>query len=142
MVTLYGGRAYEPQIEALANVDMVVGTPGRLLDLARQQHLDLSQVAGLVLDEADKMLDLGFLPDVEKILALTPQQRQTMLFSATMPGEVVTLARRHLRSQPTCGRSTTTSRRSCRAPSSMCSARTRWTRLRSWPGCCRPRAGA
>jgi superfamily II DNA/RNA helicase len=97
VVTLYGGRAYEPQIEALASADLVVGTPGRLLDLARQGHLDLSQVQGLVLDEADKMLDLGFLPDVEKILRLTPPARQTMLFSATMPGEVVTLARRHLR---------------------------------------------
>ncbi|HTS96992.1 MAG TPA: DEAD/DEAH box helicase [Streptosporangiaceae bacterium] len=97
VVTVYGGRAYEPQIEALADVDLVVGTPGRLLDLARQGHLDLSQVAGLVLDEADKMLDLGFLPDVEKILRLTPPRRQTMLFSATMPGEVVTLARQHLR---------------------------------------------
>ncbi len=97
VVTVYGGRAYEPQIEALATADLVVGTPGRLLDLIRQGHLDLSQVHGLVLDEADKMLDLGFLPDVEKILRLTPAQRQTMLFSATMPGEVVTLARRHLR---------------------------------------------
>jgi superfamily II DNA/RNA helicase len=97
VVTVYGGRAYEPQIEALATADLVVGTPGRLLDLVRQGHLDLSQVRGLVLDEADKMLDLGFLPDVEKILRLTPEQRQTMLFSATMPGEVVTLARRHLR---------------------------------------------
>jgi superfamily II DNA/RNA helicase len=96
VVTLYGGRAYEPQIEALANVDIVVGTPGRLLDLVRQRHLDLSQVSALVLDEADKMLDLGFLPDVEKILKYTPVHRQTMLFSATMPGEVVTLARRHL----------------------------------------------
>ncbi|HTP16438.1 MAG TPA: DEAD/DEAH box helicase [Streptosporangiaceae bacterium] len=96
VVTLYGGRAYEPQIEALATVDIVVGTPGRLLDLSRQGHLDLSQAQALVLDEADKMLDLGFLPDVEKILRLTPQHRQTMLFSATMPGEVVTLARRHL----------------------------------------------
>ncbi|HEV8222005.1 MAG TPA: DEAD/DEAH box helicase [Streptosporangiaceae bacterium] len=97
VVTLYGGRAYEPQIEALASVDIVVGTPGRLLDLERQHHLDLSQTAALVLDEADKMLDLGFLPDVERILRLTPPNRQTMLFSATMPGEVVTLARRHLR---------------------------------------------
>jgi superfamily II DNA/RNA helicase len=97
VVTLYGGRAYEPQIEALATVDIVVGTPGRLLDLARQKHLDLSRASALVLDEADKMLDLGFLPDVERILRLTPSQRQTMLFSATMPGEVVTLARRHLR---------------------------------------------
>ncbi len=100
VVTVYGGRAYEPQIEAIATGDLVVGTPGRLLDLIRQGHLDLSEVHGLVLDEADKMLDLGFLPDVEKILRLTPPQRQTMLFSATMPGEVVTLARRHL-SRPT-----------------------------------------
>jgi superfamily II DNA/RNA helicase len=96
IVTLYGGRAYEPQIEALASVDVVVGTPGRLLDLARQGHLKLGSVRQLVLDEADKMLDLGFLPDVERILQLTPAVRQTMLFSATMPGEIVTLARRHL----------------------------------------------
>jgi superfamily II DNA/RNA helicase len=96
VVTLYGGRAYEPQIDALANVDVVVGTPGRLLDLARQGHLKLGKVRQLVLDEADKMLDLGFLPDVERILQLTPPTRQTMLFSATMPGEIVTLARRHL----------------------------------------------
>jgi superfamily II DNA/RNA helicase len=96
VVTLYGGRAYEPQIDALATVDIVVGTPGRLLDLARQGHLKLGKVDTLVLDEADKMLDLGFLPDVERILQLTPASRQTMLFSATMPGEIVTLARRHL----------------------------------------------
>jgi superfamily II DNA/RNA helicase len=98
VLTVYGGRAYEPQIDALrAGVDIVVGTPGRLLDLVGQRHLDLSGVRSLVLDEADKMLDLGFLPDVERILELTPPERQTMLFSATMPGEVVTLARRHLR---------------------------------------------
>ncbi len=97
VVTLYGGRAYEPQIEALATVDVVVGTPGRLLDLSRQRQLDLSGVDILVLDEADRMLDLGFLPDVEAILRLTPASRQTMLFSATMPSEIVTLARRHLR---------------------------------------------
>jgi len=96
VVTLYGGRAYEPQIDALATVDIVVGTPGRLLDLTRQGHLKLNRARTLVLDEADKMLDLGFLPDVEKILQLTPAARQTMLFSATMPGEIVTLARRHL----------------------------------------------
>jgi len=96
VVTLYGGRAYEPQIEALATVDVVVGTPGRLLDLSRQGQLDLSGVDILVLDEADRMLDLGFLPDVESILRLTPTDRQTMLFSATMPSEVVTLAKRHL----------------------------------------------
>jgi superfamily II DNA/RNA helicase len=97
VITVYGGRAYEPQIDALAvGVDVVVGTPGRLLDLVRQRYLDLSDVGTLVLDEADKMLDLGFLPDVERILELTPNGRQTMLFSATMPGEVVTLARRYL----------------------------------------------
>lgn len=101
VLTLYGGRAYEPQIEALrAGVDVVVSTPGRLLDLVGQRHLGLGDVRTLVLDEADKMLDLGFLPDVERILQLTPDGRQTMMFSATMPGEVVTLARRHLH-QPT-----------------------------------------
>jgi superfamily II DNA/RNA helicase len=97
VLTVYGGRAYEPQIESLrTGVDVVVGTPGRLLDLTGQHHLDLSGVHALVLDEADRMLDLGFLPDVERILKLVPEQRQTMLFSATMPPEVVTLARRHL----------------------------------------------
>ena len=101
VLTVYGGRAYEPQIEALQKgVEVVVGTPGRLIDLARQGHLNLSSVKTLVLDEADEMLDLGFLPDVEKILALTPASRQTMLFSATMPGPVVALARRYM-SQPT-----------------------------------------
>jgi len=98
VLTVYGGRAYEPQIQTLrAGVDAVVGTPGRLLDLAQQHHLVLSHVETLVLDEADKMLDLGFLPDIERILALVPATRQTMLFSATMPGEVVALARRYLR---------------------------------------------
>jgi superfamily II DNA/RNA helicase len=98
VLTVYGGRAYEPQIETLqAGVDVVVGTPGRLLDLARQRHLVLSRVETLVLDEADKMLDLGFLPDIERMIQLVPAERQTMLFSATMPGEVVGLARRYLR---------------------------------------------
>ncbi len=97
VLTVYGGRAYEPQIETLqAGVDVVVGTPGRLLDLARQRHLALSQVETLVLDEADKMLDLGFLADIERMLQMIPAARQTMLFSATMPGEVVALARRYL----------------------------------------------
>jgi len=101
VLTVYGGRAYEPQLEALKRgVDVVVGTPGRLLDLAQQGHLRLGHVRTLVLDEADEMLDLGFLPDVEKIIAQTPAGRQTMLFSATMPGAVVTLARRYM-TQPT-----------------------------------------
>ncbi|WP_410007816.1 DEAD/DEAH box helicase [Planotetraspora sp. A-T 1434] len=97
ILTVYGGRAYEPQIEALKNgVDVIVGTPGRLLDLVKQKHLDLSQVGMLVLDEADRMLDLGFLPDIERIIKLVPEKRQTMLFSATMPGEIVALSRRYL----------------------------------------------
>ncbi|WP_218566192.1 DEAD/DEAH box helicase [Vallicoccus soli] len=97
-LAVYGGRAYEPQVEALEKgVEVVVGTPGRLLDLAQQRKLDLSHVKVLVLDEADEMLDLGFLPDVERLIGLTPQNRQTMLFSATMPGAVVSLARRYLR---------------------------------------------
>jgi superfamily II DNA/RNA helicase len=98
VVTIYGGRAYEPQVEALRRgVDVVVGTPGRLLDLAQQGHLVLGGINILVLDEADEMLDLGFLPDIEKLLAMMPAQRQTMLFSATMPGPIVALARQFLR---------------------------------------------
>ena len=101
VLTIYGGRAFEPQIEALQRgVEIVVGTPGRLIDLAKQGHLDLSYVKSVVLDEADEMLDLGFLPDIEKLLAMTPASRQTMLFSATMPGAIVALARRYM-TQPT-----------------------------------------
>jgi superfamily II DNA/RNA helicase len=101
VLTVYGGRAYEPQVEALRRgVEIVVGTPGRLIDLAKQGHLQLGSARTVVLDEADEMLDLGFLPDVEKILALTAPTRQTMLFSATMPGAVVALARRYM-TQPT-----------------------------------------
>ncbi|TQE18244.1 DEAD/DEAH box helicase [Streptomyces ipomoeae] len=101
VTAIYGGRAYEPQVEALKKgVDVVIGTPGRLLDLAGQKKLDLKHVKCLVLDEADEMLDLGFLPDVEKIIGMLPARRQTMLFSATMPGAVIGLARRYM-SQPT-----------------------------------------
>ncbi|MGL4306233.1 MAG: DEAD/DEAH box helicase [Mycobacteriaceae bacterium] len=111
-LSIYGGRPYETQIEALrAGVDVVVGTPGRLLDLAQQSHLILGKVGVLVLDEADEMLDLGFLPDIERILNMVPDgstgaggtsghRRQTMLFSATMPGPIITLARTFL-TQPT-----------------------------------------
>ncbi|MFC8815676.1 DEAD/DEAH box helicase, partial [Streptomyces olivaceus] len=101
VLAIYGGRAYEPQVEALKKgVDVIVGTPGRLLDLAGQKKLSLKHVRCLVLDEADEMLDLGFLPDVEKIINMLPARRQTMLFSATMPGAVIGLARRYM-SQPT-----------------------------------------
>jgi superfamily II DNA/RNA helicase len=97
-LVIYGGVPYEPQLEALENgVDIVTGTPGRVLDLVNRRALDLSHVKSMVLDEADEMLDLGFLPDVESILSRTPELRQTMLFSATMPGAIVTLARKHMR---------------------------------------------
>ena len=105
-LAVYGGRAFEPQIEALnIGVEIVVGTPGRLLDLYRQGQLTLKFVSRVVLDEADEMLDLGFLPDVEKIFTSTPARQQTMLFSATMPGDIIALARRfmnqpvHIRTQ-------------------------------------------
>ncbi|MCX5044576.1 DEAD/DEAH box helicase [Aldersonia sp. NBC_00410] len=109
VLSIYGGRPYETQIAALQKgVDVVVGTPGRLLDLAKQGHLVLGKVGVLVLDEADEMLDLGFLPDIERILGMVPggrtadgaAGRQTMLFSATMPGPIITLARTFL-TQPT-----------------------------------------
>ncbi|MGX1662979.1 DEAD/DEAH box helicase [Streptomyces sp. NPDC055366] len=101
VLAIYGGRAYEPQVEALKKgIDIVVGTPGRLLDLAGQKKLNLKHIKCLVLDEADEMLDLGFLPDVERIINMLPPKRQTMLFSATMPGAVIGLARRYM-SQPT-----------------------------------------
>ncbi|MBO3101541.1 DEAD/DEAH box helicase [Cellulomonas fengjieae] len=101
VLQVYGGRAYEPQIAALNDgVDVVVGTPGRMIDLLKQKHLDLSHVKAVVLDEADEMLDLGFLPDVETLLSATPSSRHTMLFSATMPGAVVAMARRYM-TQPT-----------------------------------------
>ncbi|MDA3656776.1 DEAD/DEAH box helicase [Mycobacterium xenopi] len=101
VVSIYGGRPYEPQIQALrAGADVVVGTPGRLLDLAQQGHLRLGKLSVLVLDEADEMLDLGFLPDVERILRQIPDDRQSMLFSATMPNPIIRLARTFMH-QPT-----------------------------------------
>lgn len=98
VTAIYGGKAYEGQIEQLkAGAQIVVGTPGRLLDLAGQRLLDLKNVREMVLDEADKMLDLGFVADIEKLFAQTPETRHTMLFSATMPGTIVALARRFMR---------------------------------------------
>ena len=97
VAAIYGGRAFEPQLAQLKEgVDILVATPGRLLDLHRQKEVDLTTVKQLVLDEADEMLDLGFLPDVEKIFSLTQNRTQTMLFSATMPGDVMVLARKYL----------------------------------------------
>lgn len=101
IVDIYGGVAFEPQIEALKRgADIVVGTPGRLIDLLRQGVLHLNGVENVVLDEADEMLDLGFLPDVETLLSRIPADRHMMLFSATMPGPVITLARKFM-TQPT-----------------------------------------
>ncbi|GAB3662379.1 DEAD/DEAH box helicase [Nocardioides korecus] len=98
VLTVYGGVPYEGQLDALADgVEVVVGTPGRLIDLMNRRALDISHVKSLVLDEADEMLDLGFLPDVERLLKQTPETRQTMLFSATMPAAIVALARTHMR---------------------------------------------
>ncbi|WP_295572980.1 DEAD/DEAH box helicase [uncultured Microbacterium sp.] len=97
VVAIYGGKAYEGQIDQLkAGAQIVVGTPGRLIDLANQRLLDLSHATQVVLDEADKMLDLGFLPDIEKIFSKLPPVRHTQLFSATMPGPIVALARRFM----------------------------------------------
>ena len=95
-VAIVGGRPLGPQIVALdEGAQVVVGTPGRVLDHLRQGHLKLDKLRILVVDEADEMLDLGFLPDVERIIAATPDHRQTMLFSATVPKAVVALARRY-----------------------------------------------
>lgn len=95
---IIGGVGQNPQISALAKgVDVLVATPGRLLDLAAQRHVDLSEVSVLVLDEADRLLDMGFIRDVKRIVAQTPKTRQSLLFSATMPNEVVALAREILK---------------------------------------------
>jgi superfamily II DNA/RNA helicase len=98
VVALYGGKSIDDQVRELRKgAALVVGTPGRLLDLHRRGDLDLSHVTGLVLDEADEMLDLGFLPDVERLIEACAPERQTLLFSATMPSAVVALARRYMR---------------------------------------------
>ncbi|HVH09520.1 MAG TPA: DEAD/DEAH box helicase, partial [Gemmatimonadales bacterium] len=94
---IYGGVGLEPQTRALARgVDIVIATPGRLLDHMERGHLDYSRLEVLVLDEADRMLDMGFAPDVRRILAALPERRQTMLFSATISPDVDALARRAL----------------------------------------------
>ena len=97
VLTIYGGVGYDEQLDTLSDgVDVVVGTPGRLLDLANRKSLDLTHVQVLVLDEADEMLDLGFLPDVERLTGMTPSDKQTLMFSATMPAQIIALARAHL----------------------------------------------
>ncbi len=96
-VTIYGGSSYEPQIEALAaGVDIIVGTPGRIMDHMGSGRLDLSGIKVAVLDEADRMLDLGFRKDIEFILKHCPAQRQTLLLSATIPDDILKLAKRFM----------------------------------------------
>ena len=91
---IFGGVGQSPQVRRLLKgVDILVATPGRLLDLAAQEHVDLSLVSALVLDEADRLLDMGFVRDVKRIIAQTPANRQSLLFSATMPKEVADLSR-------------------------------------------------
>lgn len=93
VLTIFGGVSQNPQTSALKKgVDILVATPGRLLDLCGQKFVDLSAIEWFVLDEADRMLDMGMLRDVRKIIRLLPEQRQTMFFSATMPGEIAQLA--------------------------------------------------
>jgi ATP-dependent RNA helicase DeaD len=97
VAAVYGGQAYGPQIHMLQRgADIVVGTPGRLLDLIDRKVINLSQVHTLVLDEADEMLSMGFIEDIEKILAETPAERQTALFSATLPREIRSLADKYM----------------------------------------------
>jgi len=95
---VYGGVKYNAQIRALSRgLDIVVATPGRLLDLFEQGHLRMDEIDVLVLDEADRMLDMGFLPDIRKIFSAIPEERQTMLFSATLPDEIVKISKKFLR---------------------------------------------
>jgi ATP-dependent RNA helicase RhlE len=101
-VTLYGGVSQRPQVEQLrAGVEIAVACPGRLLDLIGQREIDLSHIEVLVLDEADRMMDMGFLPDIRRILKHVPSRRQTLLFSATMPDDIRELARDILRNPAT-----------------------------------------
>jgi len=98
VLAVYGGQPYSPQINSLKRgVDVVVGTPGRMNDLLERNVLNLSEIKTVVLDEADEMLNMGFIDEVEKILATTPAERQTSLFSATMPARIRTLANRFMR---------------------------------------------
>ncbi len=91
--TIFGGVGQKPQVDAVRRgLDVIVATPGRLLDLMNQGHVDLAGIQVLVLDEADRMLDMGFIPDIRRIVAKVPTRRQTLLFSATMPAEIRELA--------------------------------------------------
>jgi ATP-dependent RNA helicase DeaD len=97
IVAVYGGVGINPQIRGLKTADVVVGTPGRILDHLERNTLRLGRVKTLVLDEADRMFDMGFKEDVERIIRKCPQERQTLLFSATISKDVVKLAQRHMK---------------------------------------------
>jgi ATP-dependent RNA helicase DeaD len=97
IVSIYGGVSLNPQVEALENANLVVGTPGRILDHLSRKTLDLSNIRFLVLDEADRMLDMGFLVDVSNIIDRCSSQRQTMLFSATISNEILKLSRKYMK---------------------------------------------
>jgi ATP-dependent RNA helicase RhlE len=98
VIPVFGGVSYEPQEKALrSGVDIVVATPGRLIDQLDRRNVDFSYLEILVLDEADRMLDMGFAPQLQRIVEQIPRYRQTMLFSATMPPEVEALGRKYLR---------------------------------------------
>lgn len=102
MATVFGGVGERPQIEALrSGVDLIIATPGRLLDLMQQRHGNFSEIKFLVLDEADRMLDMGFLPQIRRIVKALPQKRQTMLFSASLSPEIETLTHEFLRAPKT-----------------------------------------
>ncbi len=99
MITVFGGVSERPQIEALrSGVDLVVATPGRLIDLMQQRHVNFSAIEFLVLDEADRMLDMGFLPPIRQIVRALPQKRQTLMFSATLSREIEALTHEFQRS--------------------------------------------
>lgn len=98
VVEVYGGVSINPQIQALRSADVVVGTPGRILDHSRQRTVDFSKVRFFVIDETDRMADMGFIYDVEKIIRLLPANRQTLLFSATITNDVDNIARNHMKS--------------------------------------------
>ena len=102
-VTVYGGVGFNPQVDKLKRAEIVVACPGRLLDHLNQGTVDLSHLEVLVLDEADRMFDMGFLPDIRKIIKRVPAKRQTLLFSATMPDDILHLAREVLKAPVTVG---------------------------------------
>ncbi|MDP3882289.1 MAG: DEAD/DEAH box helicase [Nanoarchaeota archaeon] len=97
VLEVYGGVSINPQIENLRDAEIVVGTPGRILDHLERRTLDLSKVRFLVLDEADRMLDMGFIEDVQKIIELCPQERQTLLFSATISPDIENIANHYMK---------------------------------------------